>query len=56
MFPPKSFDNFPPEGGCSEGLEAFRFFLTGPLFPIGIENLIYVIFFVTVRQMGIKGI
>ena len=30
--------------------------LTGPLFPIGIENLIYMFFFVTVRQMGIKGI
>ena len=29
MFPPKPFDNFPPdaEGGCSEGLDAFRFFL-----------------------------
>ena len=26
MFPPKSADNFPPEGGCSEGLDAFRFF------------------------------
>ena len=23
----KSFDNFPPEGGCSEGLDAFRFFV-----------------------------
>ena len=23
----KHFDNFPPEGGCSEGLDAFRFFL-----------------------------
>ena len=27
MFPTKSFDNFPPKGGCSEGLDAFRFFL-----------------------------
>ena len=27
MFPPKYFDNFSPEGGCSEGLDAFRFFL-----------------------------
>ena len=28
MFPPtKSFDNFPPEGGWSESLGAFRFFL-----------------------------
>ena len=27
MFPPKPLDNFPPEGGCSEGLDAFRFFL-----------------------------
>ena len=25
MFRPKPFDNFPPEGGCSEGLDAFRF-------------------------------
>ena len=25
MFPPKTFDNFSPEGGCSEGLDAFRF-------------------------------
>ena len=24
---PKYFDNFPSEGGCSEGLDAFRFFL-----------------------------
>ena len=24
MFPPKPFDNFPPEDGCSEGLDAFR--------------------------------
>ena len=23
---PKSFDYFPPEGECSEGLDAFRFF------------------------------
>ena len=23
----KSFDNFPPDGGCSEGLDAFGFFL-----------------------------
>ena len=29
MFPPKSFDNFPPGGGCSEGLDEFRFFLKG---------------------------
>ena len=27
MFPPKPSDIFPPEGGCSEGLDAFRFFL-----------------------------
>ena len=27
MFSPKPFDNFPPEGGCSKGLDAFRFFL-----------------------------
>ena len=27
MFPPKPLDNFSPEGGCSEGLDAFRFFL-----------------------------
>ena len=30
--------------------------LTGPLFPIGIEHLIYMIFSVTVRHMVIKGI
>ena len=30
--------------------------LAGPLFPIGKEHLIYVIFFVTICQMGIKGI
>ena len=30
--------------------------LTGPLFPIGIGNLICIYFFVMVRQMGIKGI
>ena len=27
MFPPKYFDNFSPEGGCSKGLDAFRIFL-----------------------------
>ena len=27
MFPPKPLDIVPPEGGCSEGLDAFRFFL-----------------------------
>ena len=27
MFPRKPFDNFPPEGGSSEGLDAFIFFL-----------------------------
>ena len=26
MFLPKPLDIFPPEGGCSEGLAAFRFF------------------------------
>ena len=25
MFPPKPLDIVPPEGGCSEGLDAFRF-------------------------------
>ena len=28
MIPPKRFDIFPPTGGCSEGLDAFRFFFT----------------------------
>ena len=28
MFLPKHFDNFSPEGGCSEGLDAFSFFKT----------------------------
>ena len=27
MFLPKPLDIFPPEGGCSEGLDTFRFFL-----------------------------
>ena len=27
MFPPKPLDIFSPEGGCLEGLDAFRFFL-----------------------------
>ena len=27
MFPPKYFDNFSPEGRCSEHLDALRFFL-----------------------------
>ena len=30
--------------------------LAGPLFPIGIEHLIYMKFSVTVRHMVIKGI
>ena len=44
MFPPNFFANFRPEGGCSEGLDALRFFSnyssiivlgrgTGPLNP-----------------------
>ena len=28
MVPPKYFDNLSPEGECSEGLDAFRFFLS----------------------------
>ena len=27
MVPPKRFDIFPPDWGCSEGLDVFRFFL-----------------------------
>ena len=27
MFPPKPLEIFSPEGGCSEDLDAFRFFL-----------------------------
>ena len=27
MFPPKPLDIFSPQGGCSEGLDAFRLFL-----------------------------
>ena len=27
MFPPKSFDNFPPQDGCSEGSDMLRIFL-----------------------------
>ena len=33
MFPPKYFDKFSPEGGCSEGLDAFRFFLRACVRP-----------------------
>ena len=32
MLPPKHLDIFPPEGGCSKGLDAFRFFLTHKTF------------------------
>ena len=32
LFPPKYFDNFPPEGGCSEGLDAFKNFLKTEMF------------------------
>ena len=31
MFPPKPLYIVPPEGGCSEGLDAFRFFLNNTL-------------------------
>ena len=31
MFLPKSFNNFPPEGGCLEGLDAFRFLLNNSI-------------------------
>ena len=30
MIPPKRFDIFPLTGGCSEGLDAFRFFFKYP--------------------------
>ena len=38
------------------GADVSGFGLTGPRFPIGKEHLIYMFFFVTVRQTGIKGI
>ena len=42
---------------CSEGLDAFIFLLTGPLFPKRKEKTHFYDFcFVTVRQMDIKGI
>ena len=31
IFLPKPLDIFSPEGGCSEGLDAFRFFLNDPM-------------------------
>ena len=31
MFPPKPLDNFSPEGACSEGLDAFRFFINSTM-------------------------
>ena len=37
MFPPKPLDIVPPEGGCSEGLDAFIFFLNPLLRPTGIQ-------------------
>ena len=40
--------------GVENDSEACLF--NGPPFPVGKENLIHMIFFVTVRQMGIKGI
>ena len=35
MFPPKRFDIFPLTGGCSEGLDAFRYFFKQYLSQIG---------------------
>ena len=33
MMPPKGFDIFPPDGGgCSESLDAFRFFFNNTMF------------------------
>ena len=43
MFPPKHLDMFPPEGGCSEGLDAFRFFLNYYLCFLGLSTLSYII-------------
>ena len=35
MFPPtKPLDIFPPEGGCSEGLDAFRFFVNNCIYSL----------------------
>ena len=35
MLPPKRFDIFPPDWGCSEGLDAFRFFFEQiPVTPV----------------------
>ena len=39
MFLPKPLDNSTPEGGCSEGLDAFRFFLNKSFIVYCIKQL-----------------
>ena len=46
MFPPQYFDNFSHEGGCSEGLDAFRFFVNK------CSNLVMLYVFVLVSLHG----
>ena len=37
LIPPKRFDIFPPTGGCSEGLDAFKFF-----FKLGTDPIAWI--------------
>ena len=59
MFPPKPFDNFSPEGRCSEGLDAFRFFFIqsylenkmydfNPLFPLAARTIVLMIIIILI--------
>ena len=40
LFPPNPFDNFPPEGGRPEGLDAFKL-IFNPFGTIGLTAAIY---------------
>ena len=44
MFPPKPVDIFSPEGGCSEGLDASRFFLNNNMSYVMVYYIVSVSF------------
>ena len=50
MFPPKRFDMLPLSGGCSEGLNAFRYF-----FKVQQQLLLIVFSIYSCRPSGLVG-
>ena len=51
MFPPKPLDNLSPEGGCSEGLDAFRFFLNRTRYNVREKPAVIMYTYITLIAM-----